>query len=298
MTKQSTIRDILQKTESYLRDKNVDSPRLSAQLILAAGLELDRMGLFLNLDRPLKPDELDVVRPLVARRGRGEPVAYITGSREFFSLDFAVTPDVLIPRPETELIVEEALRFFGRDTDLRFADLGTGSGCLAVTLAVHIPASRGTALDLSPDALAVARGNAVRHGVLDRLEFVEASFADLPPVSGDYGLIVSNPPYVSEMEYAKLSPEVAAFEPRAALVPGETSPAGLAGSTGLEAYPAVVAAAQKALAPGGVLILEIGWKQGEAVKHLLESSKFAFEGVAVLPDLAGHDRVIIGRKPG
>ena len=292
MTRQSTVRDILQKTESYLRDKKVDSPRLSAQIILATGLELDRMGLFLNLDRPLQPDELDAVRPLVARRGRGEPVAYITGSREFFSLDFAVTPSVLIPRPETEMIVEQALRLFGRETELRFADLGAGSGCLAVTLASQFPSSRGTALDQSPDALEVARVNAARHGVLDRLEFVEATFSGLPPVPGGYGLVVSNPPYVSEEEYSRLSPEVASFEPRTALVPGPEGP------TGLEAYPAVVAVAQKTLAPGGVLILEIGWKQGEAVKHLLEAPDFAFEGVAILPDLAGLDRVVIGRMPG
>jgi release factor glutamine methyltransferase len=288
MTKQPTVRDILLKTETYLRDKFVDSPRLSAQVLLASGLGLDRMGLFLNMDRPLKPSELDLIRPLVARRGAGEPVAYITGEREFFSLAFEVTPDVLIPRPETEMIVEEALRRIPAESSLTFADLGTGSGCLAVTLATHLPASRGLALDLSKGALAVAERNAVRHGVRDRLEFVEASFAGLPARHGGYGLIVSNPPYVSEGEYGELSPEVSAHEPVSALVPG---------STGLEAYPAVVAAAWKTLAPGGVLILEIGWKQGEAVKHVLESTEFGFEAVAILPDLAGHDRIVLGKKP-
>lgn len=288
MTKQPTVREILLKTESYLREKHVDSPRLSAQILLAKGLKLDRLGLFLDMDRPLSPPELDAVRPLVARRGRGEPVAYITAEREFFSMAFEVTPEVLIPRPETELIVEEALRLFPREDPLAFADLGTGSGCLAVTLAAHFPASRGIALDASPGALEVARRNAERHGVLNRLDFVRASFGDLPPVPGGYGLVVSNPPYVSEEEYAGLASEVAGFEPRNALVPGPT---------GLEAYPAVVAAAWKNLAPGGALIMEIGWKQGEAVKHLLESPEFGFEGAAVIPDLAGLDRVVIGRKP-
>jgi release factor glutamine methyltransferase len=295
MTKQPTVRDILLKTEAYFRDKNVDSPRLSAQILLAKGLGIDRMGLFLDMDRPLKDAELDAVRPLVARRGRGEPVAYIAGEREFFSMAFGVTPDVLIPRPETEMIVEEALRLFPKEGELSFADLGTGSGCLAVTLAAQFPASRGVALDLSPAALAVARANAERHAVHDRLEFVEADFSGLvapaAPACG-FALVVSNPPYVSEEEYAALSPEVARFEPRSALVPrGE-------GTTGLEAYPAVVAAAWKALAPGGVLMLEIGWKQGPEVKHLLEADPFLFEAVAVLPDLAGLDRVVLGRKPG
>jgi len=292
MSKHPTVRDILQKTETYLRDKNVDSPRLSAQIILAKGLGTDRMGLFLDLDRPLEPGELDAIRPLVARRGKGEPVAYIVGEREFFSMSFEVTPDVLIPRPETEMIVEEALRLFPREGELRFADLGTGSGCLAVSLAAQFPSSRGVALDLSPAALAVASRNALKHGVVERLTFIEADFSELaPPVDG-FALIVSNPPYVSREEYAELSPEVALFEPKSALVPRGGDQAGL------EAYPTVVSASWKALAPGGVLMLEIGWKQGQAVKHLLESEVFGFEGVAVLPDLAGHDRVVMGRKPG
>lgn len=303
MSRQPTLRDILAKTEAYFRDKNVDSPRLSAQLILGKGLGVDRMGLFLNLDRPMLPAELDALRPLVARRGKGEPVAYITGEREFFSLDFAVDSNVLIPRPETEHIVEEALRAFPRETELVFADLGCGSGCLAVTLAAQFPASRGVALDVSPGALSVARANAARHKVEDRIEFVQGVFADLPAQHCGYTLIVSNPPYVSEAEYRELSPEVAAFEPRGALVPEVRTPdggapdAGAPGASGLEAYPEVARVARDRLAPGGVLILEIGWKQGQGVKELLESPEYGFEGVGVLKDLAGLDRVVIGRRP-
>jgi len=287
MNKQPAIREILRRTEVYLLEKGVDSPRLSAQVLVALGLGVDRMSLFLDLDRPLRESELAAVRPLVARRAKGEPVAYITGRREFFSLEFVVTPDVLIPRPETEMIVEEALRLFGREEPVRFADLGTGSGCLAVTLAVRFPAARGVALDVSLAALAVARENAVRHKVEDRLEFMGGDFADCRAVEDGYGCIVCNPPYVSEEEFGTLSPEVTRFEPRGALVPGVS---------GLEAFPAVAAVVRKRLAPGGTLLMEIGWKQGQAVKQLLESPEFDFEAVAVLPDLAGHDRVVRARK--
>uniref|UniRef100_A0A7C4AHN9 Release factor glutamine methyltransferase n=1 Tax=Fundidesulfovibrio putealis TaxID=270496 RepID=A0A7C4AHN9_9BACT len=288
MTKQPTVRDILAKTEAYLRDKCVDSPRLSAQILVAKGLGMDRMGLFLDMDRPLKPQELDALRPLVARRGRGEPVAYITGEREFYSLNFRVCPDVLIPRPETELIVEQALARCDAAAPLAFADLGCGSGCLGIALAAHLKAWTGVLLDASAAALEVARQNAVDNGVADRLEFVHADFSRLPARPGGYALIVSNPPYVSQAEHRELSPEVAGFEPLSALVPGPS---------GLEAYPVVAAVAARSLSPGGLLALEIGCGQGQAVKALLESAEYGFTDVDVLKDLAGLDRVVLGRLP-
>ena len=281
-----TVREILGKSEGYLQEKGVDAPRLSTQLLLAKVLGLDRLGLVLAMDRPLSVEELDGYRPLIARRGKGEPVAYLLGEREFFGLDFTVTPDTLIPRPETELIVERALELFPQGALSRFADLGTGSGCLAVTLAVKFPQAQGLALDKSPGALAVARENAAKHGVADRLDFVEADFAALPETAGGYALVVSNPPYVTAAEYRECSKEVRDFEPQGALVPGET---------GLEAVPVVARAAMARLAPGGVLLVEIGWKQGPAVAALLAEAGFA--DVAVRRDLAGHDRVVEGRKP-
>jgi len=281
-----TVREILGKSEGYLREKGVDAPRLSAQLLLAKVLGLDRLGLVLAMDRPLSVEELDGYRPLIARRGKGEPVAYLLGEREFFGLDFMVTPDTLIPRPETELIVERALELFPQGALSRFADLGTGSGCLAVTLAVKFPQAQGLALDKSSGALAVARENAAKHGVADRLDFVEADFAALPETAGGYALVVSNPPYVTAAEYRECSKEVRDFEPQGALVPGET---------GLEAVPVVARAAMARLAPGGVLLVEIGWKQGSEVAALLAEAGFA--DVAVRRDLAGHDRMVEGRKP-
>ncbi len=281
-----TVREILGKSEGYLKEKGVDAPRLSAQLLLAKVLGLDRLGLVLAMDRPLSVEELDGYRPLVARRGKGEPVAYLLGEREFFGLDFTVTPETLIPRPETELIVERALELFPQGALSRFADLGTGSGCLAVTLAVKFTQARGLALDKSPGALAVARENAGKHGVADRLDFVEADFAALPETAGGYELVVSNPPYVTAAEYRECSKEVRDFEPQGALVPGET---------GLEAVPVVVRAAMARLAPGGALLVEIGWKQGPEAAAILAEAGFA--DVAVRRDLAGLDRVVEGRKP-
>jgi release factor glutamine methyltransferase len=281
-----TVRDILGKTETYLAERAVDAPKLSAQLLLAQALGLDRLGLILAMDRPLTPAELDTVRPLVARRGRGEPVAHILGSREFYGLDFAVTPATLIPRPETEGLIDRAKAHFPNSRLASFADLGTGSGCLAVTLAVTFPKAVGLALDASPAALDVARANAARHGVIGRLTFLEADFAALPHRDGGYDLIVSNPPYVSQAEYAACSREVRDFEPVTALVPGET---------GLEALPSVARTAATALAPGGWLLLEIGWRQAAEAGAIL--AQCGLSDLAVRRDLAGHDRLMEGRRP-
>jgi release factor glutamine methyltransferase len=286
-TRAPSVREILAKSERYLTEKGVDAPRLSAQLLLAEALGLDRLGLVLGMDRPLTPGELDAFRPLVARRGRGEPVAYILGEREFYGLDFVVTPATLIPRPETEGIIDRALELFPGGVLGSFVDLGTGSGCLAVTLAVKFPKAMGLALDASPAALAVARQNAARHGVEGRLIFTAADFSALPARPGGYGLIVSNPPYVSAAEYRECSREVRDFEPASALVPGDS---------GLEAVPPVAAAAFAALAAGGRLLVEIGWKQGKEAAAILAGCGFA--DVAVRRDLAGCDRIVEGRRPG
>ena len=283
----STVREILKKTETYLAGRGVDGPRLSAQVLLARAVGLDRLGLIMAMDRPLTPGELDVARELVARRGRGEPVAYILGEREFYGLDFAVTPATLIPRPETELFIDRTLALFPGGELGAFADLGTGSGCLAVTLAVRFPGAVGLALDKSAEALAVARENARRHGVAGRVAFELADFADLPRRDDGYGLVVSNPPYVSRVEYGECSAEVRDFEPESALVPGET---------GLEAVPVVARAAFGALAPGGRLLVEIGWQQGAAAAGIVADCGFV--DVLVRPDLAGCDRLVEARLPG
>ncbi|NDY57670.1 peptide chain release factor N(5)-glutamine methyltransferase [Desulfovibrio sulfodismutans] len=285
MEKRPTVRDILAKSEAYLSDKGVDSPRLSAQMLLAHVLGLERLGLFLDMDRPLSESELARCRDLVARRGRGEPAAYLVGEREFYGLAFAVTRDVLIPRPETEGIVERVEALFPHDSVVRFADLGTGSGCLAVTLAVRFPAWTGVAVDKSAAALAVARENARRHGVDARMEFVCGDFSVLCDREERFGLVVSNPPYVSEAEYRSASPEVAGFEPKSALTPESQAPGG---ATGCECFPVLAGVARERLAPDGVFLMEMGCTQAEAAR-----SAFAgFPEVAVRRDLAGLDRYV------
>lgn len=280
-----TVRDILQRSSAYLAERGVDSPALSAQLMLGKALGLSRLDLLLQSDRPLGEAELAAARDLVRRRGRGEPAAYILGEKEFFGLAFAVTPAVLIPRPETECVVEEAEALFPRDGALDFVDMGAGSGCLAVTLAVRFPLARGLAVEQSAAALAVAKDNAGRHGVADRVRFVRGDFADLAALGvapGTRDLVAANPPYVSEAEYAEVSREVRDFEPRAALTPGPT---------GLEAIAALASAALAALRPGGALILEMGAAQAAAVREILLGAGFA--RVRVRRDLAGRDRVAV-----
>ncbi len=282
MEKRPTVRDILTKSEDYLAGKGVDSPRLSAQMLLAHVLGLERLGLFLDMDRPLSEAELARCRELVARRGKGEPAAYLVGEREFYGLSFRVTPDVLIPRPETECVVERVEARFPRDGLERFADLGTGSGCLAVTLAMRFPGWSGVAVDVSPAALGVARENARRHGVSERIEFVVGDFSVLSGRGERFGCLVSNPPYVSRAEYASLSPEVSRYEPVSALVPHPR------GETGGECFPVLAQVARECLSPGGVFLMEMGWTQADAARRAFA----AFDHVEVIKDLAGLDRVL------
>lgn len=261
----------------------LDAPRLSAELLGAKAFGLTRLGLLVQSKTQLSQEALAAFRALVARRAKGEPVAYILGEKEFFGLGFRVTVDVLIPRPETEMLIEEAQRLYPADAPLRFADFGSGSGALAVALAHVFPQARGLAVDLSSKALDVARGNARRHQVEDRLEFLCADFTSLHLPAGALDLVVANPPYVTEAEYAALSPEVHDFEPRSALLSPD---AGLAHIRGLAPM------AARALRPGGVLLCEFGSSQGRAVLDIFEDPASGFSDPVVLTDYAGLDRML------
>lgn len=290
MDERLTIGTLLAESDAILKGAGVDSPRLSSQVLVGHALGLDRVRLVVDRDRELAPAEAEVCRALVARRAAGEPVAYIMGVKEFFGLDFAVSPATLVPRPETEHLIEEVQRRFAADAPLRFADLGTGSGCIAVTLLTLFPDASGLALDLSAAALAVARRNAETHGVGRRLTFARADMGSPFARPGSLDLVAANPPYVSEAEYAEVSPEVADFEPRTALVPAVPGV-----SDGLECYRAMVPRAGEALAPGGWLVMEMGEGQAESLSHIVENSTL-FECCHIVSDLAGRDRIVVARR--
>src|SRR5690606_4258090 len=218
-------------------------------------------------------------------RAAGEPVAYLTGRRGFWTLDLAVTPDTLIPRPETELLVEQALQRLGSEAEARVADLGTGSGAIALAIAAERPLARVAAVDRSAGALAVARANALAHGLEGRVEFLAGDW--FAPLQGRrFDLVVSNPPYIAEGD-----PHLARGDLRY-----EPAPALASGPDGLDAIRTIVAAAPRHLLPGGWLLLEHGFDQGAAVRGLLEARGFA--EVATVPDLEGRDRVSLGRAAG
>ncbi len=280
-----TVSDILRQCEADLRE--VDSPRLSAQLLVGEVLGLSRLGLALDRERGLTDGEHERIQSLVRRRVFGEPVAYILGQKEFYGLDFMVTPDVLIPRPETEHIVEAVEERFAPEAAFRFADLGTGSGILAVTLAHLFPDATAVAVDKSPGALKIARSNARLHGVLDRISFVLGDFTTslLDPAAFD--LIVSNPPYVTEREYEEASGEVTDFEPVEALV---------SGADGLDHIRAMLPLVYRALVTGGLCLIEIGCGQGAAVQIITTDECPGFRCVTIIKDLAGHDRVVLLQK--
>jgi len=293
-----SLHTALHSCTEHLEQSGADAPRLSAELLLAKALGLDRSALlrrlFLEPQSPLPEAALREFAALTARRAAGEPAAYILGYKEFYGREFTVTPDTLIPRPETELLVDLALNYAlnsgiaGAGSIPYFTDFGTGSGCIAVTLALELPGWRGLAVEKSPAALRVAKANALRL-CAEKLCFTLADFR-MPPVSpASLDMLISNPPYVSEAEYHTISRTVRAFEPKSALVPC-SSGGSPAGSTGLEDAVALIELARVLLKPGGLLLMEIGHAQGPTLLPRLQG----WTGVQLHQDLAGLDRVISG----
>jgi len=272
----------LRQAVQALQTAEVDEARLDAELLLAHTLPLNRAAILAQPDRPLTPKELTRFRDLVARRVAREPLPYITGHREFFDLDFAVDARVLIPRPETELLVEHALCIAPSvPRPLEIADVGAGSGAIAVTLAVHLPHATVYALDDSAGALAVTAENARRHNVAGRVHCRQGDL--LAPLPGPVNLLVANLPYVTTGEWEELPPEIRDYEPRAALD---------GGPDGLDAMRRLLAAAGPYLHPGGALLLEIGASQGAAVTALARGF-FSAADVQLHRDYAGLDRLVI-----
>lgn len=286
---QRTVGRALSLARSLLTRRDRDSPSLSAQLLLAEVLSTRREELLLRRDAPLDVQQWRDFWRLVARRSQGEPVAYILGRKEFYGRMFAVNHAVLTPRPETEHLVEALLQRIEPKDAVRFADLGTGSGILAVTLALELPRSLGVGLDICPRALQVARGNAAVHDVLGRLLLVQGDFCNAPLPKNSLDILVANPPYVPAAQIPHLSLEVTRFEPRHALVPLQGE-----GASGLESIEQVLHAGACALRPGGQLVVELGSGQGAAVLELAGQRRY--KGASILPDLAGHERVLLARR--
>ena len=281
-----TVGRLLTWTTEWLTGKGSDSPRLDAEVLLAHVRGCSRIALYTAFDEPVDEAGRARFRGLVKRRGEGEPVAYLVGSREFFSLALAVSPAVLIPRPETEGLVVRAIDLCRPLESPRIADVGTGSGAIAVALAKHLPKARVVATDISGDALDVARGNVTRHGFDGRIELIACDLLDAPAAAGPFDCIVSNPPYVREDEFAGLPRDVRDHEPKGALV---------AGPTGVEVVERLVAAAESRLAPGGWLLVEIGPSTSVAAEALIRRHS-GLVPAPTLADIAGLPRIVLARK--
>ena len=278
-----TIREVLDWTTQDFAGRGIASPRLDAELLVAKALEMDRVGLYLDLNRPLVDRERSAIRPLVARRREREPVAYILGYRDFYGRRFEVNPAVLIPRPDTETLVEHALACIPEDSACRVLDVGTGSGAIAVTIAAERPLALVTATDISNAALEVASRNAERLEVASRIRFERA---DLLSGAEQYDVIVSNPPYIAQSEMATLQAEVRKHEPVIALEAGED---------GLDVVRALLTAAEPATATSAQMLIEIGAGQVASVVSFA-AEHAAWQLVAVYPDLNRIERVVHLRR--
>jgi release factor glutamine methyltransferase len=298
-----TVLEAIQKSSEFLGKKNVESPRLQIELLLAHLLKMPRLKLYLNFDRVLALAETDALREFVKRRGQREPLQHIVGSTSFCGYEIAVNRHALVPRPETELLAEAGWNFLvTRHSSLVTAlDFGTGTGCIAIALAAKCPDAKIAATDISADALALAKQNATRNNVAERIEFFEGDgfealqnfgvrrhvgaleSGDMSPHS-KFDLVVSNPPYIPSVEIATLQPEVRDFDPRTALD---------GGTDGLDFYRLFATEAKPFLKPDGKIMLEFGDGQADAIRQIFENEKWIVE--AVKEDYSQRARILIAK---
>lgn len=300
-----TVLEAIQKCTEFLGKKKVESPRLQTELLLAHLLKLPRMKLYLNFDRGLSAAETDALRELVKRRGQREPLQHIVGSTSFCGLEISVSRHALIPRPETELLAELGWQWLGQraqiaktqpptsNTGPTALDFGTGTGCIAIALAIKCPGANITAVEVSAEALALAKTNATKNKVCDQIEFLQGDGLESLGGAGgsraggprSFDLIISNPPYIPSAEIATLEPEVRDFDPRAALD---------GGADGLDFYRTLAAQAKRLLQPDGKMLLEFGDGQADAIKKILEDEKWIVE--AVKEDYSQRARYLIAKS--
>jgi release factor glutamine methyltransferase len=272
-------------TARFVADPHLrDQAARDAELLLLHALQVTRVTLLAHPDRELTPGEQAVYEDTITRRLRHEPIQYITGQQEFYGLLLNVTPAVLIPRPETEHLVEAVLKLLPTNRPLKIADIGTGSGAIAIALAVHLPNAEIVALDISTEALAIAAANAREHDLADRIRFLQSDLLSaLNDEAEAFDAVVSNPPYVAETDRATLHPQVRDHEPATALFAGET---------GLDIYRRLVSEAHNALKPNGLLALEIGYGQQQALIDLLAN----WREVSFIKDLQNVPRVVLAKR--
>ncbi len=283
-TRTWTIRSVLEWTDQHFKSKGIDSARLDAELLLAYVLECDRVSLYCHMDESLDEQHLGAYRELVAQRAQRKPLAYLIGRKEFMSINLWVTPDVLVPRPETETLVEAALAVLA-DHTCKVLDIGTGCGTIAVSIAFHHKGASVMGTDLSAEAVAVAQSNAEAFGVERRVRFVQGEWFE-PVCEVDFDAVLCNPPYVAETDRDRVDPEARAWEPRLAVF-CPTDPA--------QMYGALARGAVERLAPGGWLMLEVGYDSHELAEAEVQRTG-AYEAVEVMRDLAGIERVVKARK--
>jgi release factor glutamine methyltransferase len=285
-----TIQKLLNWVTQYLTEKHIDSPRLNAELLLSHVLQLKRIELYTQYNQPVTGQDLEKLRELVKRAGGHEPIAYLVGKTEFYSMEIIVTPDCMIPRPETELLVQRAIEFLRTRSGTQFVcDLCTGSGCIAVAIAKNYPNARIIATDICDAALAVAAKNIEMHQLQDKIKLLSGDLFEpiIPQLdTGKCDLIVCNPPYVSSSEYEKLDKNVKDYEPRLAL---------FAGDDGMDIYKRIIEKVDQFLKPNGALIMEIGYSQGQAIKEMLEPNGI-FADIKIEKDFHNNDRIVSAKK--
>ena len=282
-----TVLEAIQKSTEFLAKKGVESPRLQTELLLAHLLKMPRMKLYLNFDRVLTAPETDSLRELIKRRGQREPLQHIVGSTSFCGYEIAVSRHGLIPRPETEILAELGWKFLStRNLQPSTAlDFGTGTGCIAISLAAKCPNAQITALDVSADALALAKQNAFQNQVAERIEFLHGDGFSALKYGTEFDLLISNPPYIASAEIETLDPEVKDFDPRGALD---------GGADGLDFYRRLAAQAKPFLKVDGKIMLEFGDGQADDIKKILENEKWIVE--AVQEDYSHRARILIAHK--
>lgn len=280
-----TIRRVLAWTAKDFAERGIESARLDAELLVGHALGLSRVALYMDLDRPLSDEERGSIRDLVKRRRQHEPVAYIVGHKEFWGRRFEVGPAVLVPRPDTETLIERALAILPSDREVRVLDLCTGSGIIGLTLAAERPLARVDVTDLSEEALAIARRNAEALGVIDRVRVLHGDLFAAVPGELRYALIAANPPYIPEGDLATLASDVRDYEPKQALV---------GGADGFAIHRRLVEQSARFLEPGGTLLIEVGAGQAEALERML-AARPEVEATARHRDLGGIERVVEAR---